>query len=102
MTEPIKVVWTMPVHMVYGEQKRNILLLVVQGNDSTLLGRDWLSHLCVDWKSITYHSREHPKLLEVLDKYEEVFRDELGLGDTVHCTSKRVVHSSFVFHTPCH
>ena len=81
--EPIEVLGVMPVQVICGEQRKNLSLVVVQRNGSTLLGRDWLSHLRLDWKSIAYQSKENPKLLEILDKYEEVFRDELGLVDTV-------------------
>ena len=59
--EPIPVLGVMPVQVICGEQKKNLSLVVVQDNGPTLLGRDWLSHLRLDWKSIAYQAKEHPK-----------------------------------------
>ena len=91
----------MPVQVIGGEQKKNLPLVVIQGNGDTLLGRDWLSHLRLDWKSIAYQTKENPKLLEILDKYEEVFRDELGLVDMVQVALHLKEGSTPKFCRPC-
>ena len=46
----------------------------------TLLGRNWLQNVKLDWKAIfPLTSEDYPlKLNEMLDRYESVFRDELG------------------------
>ena len=52
-------------------------LVVVKGNGPTLLGRDWLKHIQLDWKTIENISRE-TSVAAILDKYGEVFTSELG------------------------
>lgn len=49
---------------------------IVLGHHSTLLGRNWLAHVQVDWgpiKQIVYHSMEH-----TIDKYPDIFKEGLG------------------------
>lgn len=51
-------------------------LYIVEGDQPTLLGRNWLQHIQLNW-SLLKVDMETP-LQEILDKHEEVFRDELG------------------------
>ena len=51
-------------------------LLVVENNGSTLLGRDWLKEIHLNWRSI--HHVASSGLEELLNKYQSVFREELG------------------------
>ena len=81
--EQLKVVGKMPVHVQYKEQKQDLSSITVQGNGPTLLGHNLLEKICLNWVQIAYHSvpnRISPVsgLQEVLSKYEEVFKDELG------------------------
>ena len=50
--ERIFVLGELHVHMQYGSQKARLVLLVVDGNGPSLLGRNWLRHVRLDWKSI--------------------------------------------------
>ena len=62
--------------VVYGDQKANLPLVVVSGSGPTLLGRNWLSKIRLDWASINIV--EEKNLDKVLKKYAEVFKPELG------------------------
>ena len=42
----------------------------------TLLGRNWLSKIRLDWHNIDYH--QQPRVNLLLEKYSDVFVDELG------------------------
>ncbi len=64
------------VGATYEGQSEQLMLLVVEGDGPTLLGRDWLSILRLDWPRIHYAS--HSDLQVILNKYEEVFEEVLG------------------------
>ncbi len=79
--ERIPVVGQLHVHVSYGTQKAPLVLLVVAGEGPTLMGRNWLKYIRLDWKSIHQITSDSPKsseLRHLLDKYEEIFNDELG------------------------
>ena len=50
---------------------------VVNGDGPNLMGRDWLSQFQINLKEVNLVEPNSP-LGEVLDKYSEVFKDELG------------------------
>ena len=56
-------------------------LYVVGGNGPTLLGRDWLQFVRLDWHSlgVAYVEERSLTLKDVIEEQSEVFRDELGL-----------------------
>ena len=62
--------------MAYGTQVKDLSLVIVQGGGPTLLGRDWLGHVKLD------HTVDQLKLEKTLQRYLEVFRDELGTAKT--------------------
>ena len=54
-------------------------MTVVAGDGLSLLGRDWLQHLTLNWKKINTVSKHASGNLEyLLDKYGDLFKDELG------------------------
>ena len=56
-------------------------LRVATGKGPTLLGRDWLEYLTLDWRHIhnVYSTLSHTVDLEfLLQNYSHVFKDELG------------------------
>ncbi|RLJ22797.1 hypothetical protein DJ031_00255, partial [bacterium endosymbiont of Escarpia laminata] len=62
--------------------ERHILpLMVVPGNGPSLLGRNWLSVLRLDWSTIHHvdtssaTDEQHPQLQALLQKYEAAFKD---------------------------
>ena len=50
--------------------------MVIKGNGASLLGRDWLKHLELDWKAIYTLQRE--TLEVVLAQHKDVFQEGLG------------------------
>ena len=66
-------------HMLvdYKQQKMKLPLLIVQGDGPSLLGRNWLKSIKLDWKEIK-HVTVQAKLDFLLDKYSVLFRNELG------------------------
>ncbi len=50
--EKIRLAGELRVHVLYKEQEIEGTLLVVQGNGPSLLGRDWLAKIRLDWPSI--------------------------------------------------
>jgi len=69
------------VNVSYGEQKGKFTLYVVKGNGSCLLGRNWLKHIRLDWKSIaSLAMKDGLNRLELLfKKYNMVFKEDLGM-----------------------
>ena len=51
-------------------------LLVLKGNGPNLMGRNWLENICLNWASLKRLGK--PNLEEVLDKYDDLFTDDLG------------------------
>lgn len=48
--------------------------MIAKGNGPSLLGRDWLPKICLNWHEIKYaHTTE-----DILQRYSDVLRDELG------------------------
>ena len=75
--ERIPVVGCCEVNIAYNCQKVTKLpLVIVQGSGPTLLGRDWLSRIRLDWSEI--HHVRSDSVHAVLDKYPTVFQDGLG------------------------
>ena len=80
--EPIQVVGELLVNVQYCQQEvKQLPLTVVKGDGPALLGRNWLQHIRLDWKMIKKVTQQpDPKksLESLLDKYKEVFQEELG------------------------
>ena len=75
--EAVPVLGKLMVSVVKDEASITLPLLVVKGGGTTLLGRDWLQQLRLDWKTIfSLHSTLN--LQQVLDCHSSVFTDELG------------------------
>ena len=55
------------------EQHKQLQLLVVGGNGPSLLDRDWLSKIRLNWEEL--HHIDHPKLTlaAVLEKHSRVY-----------------------------
>ena len=60
----------------------NLSALVVQGNGPSLVGRDWLSKVRLDWHEIFYENLElanqKGELETILKQYPEVFKTGMG------------------------
>lgn len=51
---------------------------MVRGSGPTLLGRNWLEHLTLDWIHIKAVQLEKDSLRQLLFEYAGIFVDELG------------------------
>ena len=77
--ERVQVLGEVSVQVSYGTQRGTYLLYVVKGTGVNLLGRDWLRHIRLDWKAIAQTVNSVSERYQpLLDKYSEVFREELG------------------------
>ena len=61
--------------MIYKIQAVQLPLIVVEGSGPSLLGRNWLKHIVLDWQDICHLSCT--PLQAVLDKHRSVFQDGL-------------------------
>ena len=50
--EPIEVIGSVHIDVMYREQSAQLSLLIVGCNGPTLLGRNWLQQLRLDWREI--------------------------------------------------
>ena len=79
--EPIKVRGRAEVQVEYNDQTLQLPILVVEGSGPTLLGRNCLHELRLDWPkifSVQLDTQHPPELVAILEKYQAVFKDELG------------------------
>ena len=77
--EVIKALGELNVAVEYGGQKRRLSLLVVTGNGPSLLGRDWLKQLKLNWGELFHLNCAATLTLQgVLQRHGEVFKEGLG------------------------
>ena len=79
--EQMPVVGQMKVEVSYQKQSARLTLYVVKGQGPSLLGRDWLRQIRLDWKSIGMASLSS-KTEALVGKFPEVFEEGLGLMNT--------------------
>ena len=51
--ESIRVIGELSVTAIYGNQSKKFTVYIVPGRGPTLLGRNWLQNIQLDWKRIT-------------------------------------------------
>ena len=77
--EVLPLVGQATVTVSYKSQVISLPLLIVQGDGAALFGRNWLEHLRLDWPSIhSVSSNSHDGLQNLLQKHQQLFKDELG------------------------
>lgn len=78
--EKIKPVGAIDVVVRYQSQTATLPLVIVPGNGPTLMGRNWLEVIKLDWSLINHvnYNCSFSFLGEVLQKHALVFRSELG------------------------
>ena len=77
--EEVKAVGRINIDVEHGEERKRLSLIVAHGLGPSLLGRNLLSELNLDWRDIyRINKLNASKLLGTLTDHEFVFRDELG------------------------
>ena len=75
--ESIKVCGSTKVQVTHNGQILSLPLIVTGGSGPTLLGRNWLEALRLDWRTIFSMGSSH-SLQSILEEHADIFRDELG------------------------
>ncbi len=70
--EEVAVAGRLQVEVKHGSQQVKLPLVLVRGQGPSLLGRDWLVQLKLDWKAAL------GPLSEILEAHKTVFQEELG------------------------
>ena len=80
----IKVLGSILINVCHNGQEKSLPLLVVSGDGPSLLGRNWLHQLKLDWTSV-FCLQSETELEKVLTDHKDVFNDKLGTshGTTV-------------------
>jgi len=97
--EEIPVRGAVDVTVTHAGQQKQLSIIVTEGSGPSLLGRNWLEELRIDWRS-THQVRELTGLTKVLKSHEVVFKEELG---TITCAKASLHVDSQVppaFHRP--
>ena len=77
--ERLTVVGDLDVRVQYENQTKDLMVTVVAGDGPSLLGRNWLQRLRLNWREIkAIRSHTVGSLEYLLDKYSDVFSQELG------------------------
>ena len=77
-SEPLTVLGQLSVQVCYNGYVGTHPLVVVKGNGSNLMGRDWLSVIRLDWASIKAVTFGRPTLDNLVKRYSEVFAPGVG------------------------
>lgn len=85
--ESVPVTGTTEVAVKYGSQTATLPLLVVRGEGPSLLGRNWLNVLELNWQEIFWLHKG--SLNQVLEKHKAVF--EPGLGTVTGYQAKIII-----------
>ena len=96
--EQITVLGTILVQVKFKNQTRTLSLFVVNTDGPTLLGRDWMRQLKLDWSMVNHVLMEKNGRLEALmRKYEELFKPAMGAiqGVKAKLTVKADAHPKF-------
>ena len=85
--ERINVLGQLHVRVTHGVQRAPLVLLVVEGDGPSLLGRNWLRHIRLDWKNIHTITKDKPTLPEdLMAKHVNSFKEGLGLVSPFQAT----------------
>ena len=90
--EPITIIGNLHVRVQYRDQFAKLVLVVVEGNSPSLLGRNWLKYLRLNWSRIAQlHST---RLNSVLDQHKVLFEEGLGTVEPYQATFYVKFHKS--------
>ena len=83
--EAIRVVGSINVEVTYKTQAKTLPLLVVAGEGPSLIGRNWLTELKLDWHEL-HQMYQQKDLQMILNSHKAVFKEELGKAVGVTAT----------------
>lgn len=100
--EQIGVKGSTTVTVNYKEQTEQLPLVVANGSGPSLLGRDWLMKICLDWTNLfcVNHACYSLSLQGILDTYTTVFSSELGVLKGTSATIRVNPTAQPRFHKP--
>uniref|UniRef100_A0A803JEW5 Gypsy retrotransposon integrase-like protein 1 n=1 Tax=Xenopus tropicalis TaxID=8364 RepID=A0A803JEW5_XENTR len=102
--EKIPVLGEILAPVTYEGQSLTLPLVVVKGNRPTLLGRNWLKHLKLNWAKIfTIKQTEatfHKNLEQILSKHDSLFKEEFGSIKGLKATITVNSDAKPIFHKP--
>ena len=75
--EAIEILGELEVMVQYKTREKQLNLLVVTGEGPSLLGRDWLTHIKLDWSQLNHMQSLTPNCQPILDKHKAVFERDL-------------------------
>ena len=87
--ERMTVLGELLVDVQYSNQRKSLELIVIAGAGTSLLGRNWLQHLRLDWQnifSVRVEDDRTGRLQAAFKQYEEIFREELGTVRGINAT----------------
>jgi hypothetical protein len=73
----IPVLGSCEVKVEYQGQTAIVPLVIVRGSGSSLMGRNWLNNIVLDWKSINTVIQKSP-IKSLLNRYHDILKDSLG------------------------
>ena len=77
--EEIVVKGAIDVKVKYREQEADLTLTIVERNGPTLMGRDWLRYIKLDWAALNHVTQENRSELKALvDSHSALFSEGLG------------------------
>ena len=79
-SESMQVIGIMEVQVKYGDYARELELFVMKGTGSSLMGRNWLQHIRLDWKSLGIGKIQGGllSLTQILRDNNELFEEGQG------------------------
>lgn len=75
---PLEVVGEANVSVAYGDQRVQERVVVVKNGSHPLLGRNWLAHIRLDWKSLFGSIHQLSEKPNFMAEFPSVFQDGLG------------------------
>ena len=81
--EPMKVL-ELKVLVPYKQQApKELPLIIIEGNGPSLIGRNWLHHIHLNWSQIKAIQVRQDPLPSLLNNFSDVFAEELGTIQSV-------------------
>ena len=87
--EQVPVLGKMKVRVSYLQQSQELWLEVVTGKGPNLMGRNWLKKMKLNLAEINNVSTSKPTLESLMQKFGEIFNEELGTIKTFHAEQVR-------------